>query len=63
MRVIDILRRRLRALIRADAADRELNEELQLHVDRLVEEHIAAGMSPGEARQAARREFGGVQIV
>ena len=63
MRVIDILRRRLRALIRADAADRELDEELQLHVDRLVEEHIAAGMSPGEAREAARREFGGVQIV
>jgi len=63
MRVIDILRRRLRALIRADAADRELDEELQLHVDRLVEEHIAAGMSPGEAREEARREFGGVQIV
>ena len=63
MRVIHILRRRLRALLRPDAADRELDEELQLHVDRLVEEHIEAGMSPAEARAAARREFGGVQIV
>ncbi len=63
MRVIDILHSRLRALVRPGTADRELDEELQLHVDRLVEEHIAAGMSPGEAREAARREFGGVQIV
>ncbi len=63
MRVIDILHRRLRSLIRPGAADRELDEELQLHIDRLVEEHIEAGMSPAEAREAARREFGGVQIV
>ena len=63
MRVFDILRHRLRALLRSDASDRELDEELQLHVDRLVEEHIAAGMAPGEAREAAHREFGGVQIV
>ena len=41
MRLFDILRRRLRALLRSDAADRELDEELQLHLDRLVEEHIA----------------------
>jgi putative ABC transport system permease protein len=62
MRVIDILQRRLRSLFRPGAADRELDEELRLHIDRLVEEHIEAGMSPAEAREAARREFGGVQI-
>src|SRR5215467_10907404 len=63
MRVVDIVRHRLRSMIHPGAVDRDLDEELQLHVERLVEEHIEAGMSPLEAREAARREFGGVQIV
>ena len=60
MRLLDILRLRLRALTRSSAADRDLDEELQLHLDRLVEEKVAAGMPPHEARDAARREFGPV---
>jgi putative ABC transport system permease protein len=63
VRLIQILRLRLRALMHSSAADRDLDEELQLHLDHLVEENIAAGMSPREAHDAARRAFGGVQIV
>jgi putative ABC transport system permease protein len=63
MRWLQILRLRLRALTRGAAADRELDEELQLHLDRLVEENLAAGMAPREARDAARRAFGPVTQI
>jgi predicted permease len=43
--------------------DAEMAEELQNHLDLLVERNIAAGMSPNEARHAAHRQFGGVEQV
>src|SRR5467141_439253 len=46
-----LLRRRL---------DQDLEEEVQEHLDMLVERFIHQGMSPEEARCAARRQFGGV---
>ena len=36
-------------------------EEIQQHVDLLTERNIAAGMSPIEARNAALRQFGGIE--
>src|SRR5262245_53690604 len=60
MRWMQSLRMRLRALTRADAVDRELADEMREHVDHLVEEHVARGMTLDEARAAARREFGPV---
>ena len=54
------LLRRLRALVRRDALDHELDAELRYHVERQTAEYVAAGMSPEEARRAALREFGGV---
>jgi predicted permease len=38
-------------------------EEIQQHVDLLTERHIAAGLSPKVARNAALREFGGVEQI
>ena len=38
-------------------------EEMQAHVDLLTERNIAAGMSPEEARNAALRQFGGVEQI
>lgn len=38
-------------------------EEMRLHLDRRIEENIAAGLSPEEARYAALRRFGGVEQV
>jgi len=38
-----------------------LDLELRAHLEMLTEENIRRGMSPAEARYAARREFGGVE--
>jgi putative ABC transport system permease protein len=40
--------------------DQDLEEEVQEHLDMLVERFTHQGMSPEEARYAARRQFGGV---
>ena len=64
MRFFDALRLRLRALLRSDAVDRDLGDEIREHLERLVDENIARGMTPDAARVAAQREFGPVtQIV
>src|SRR5689334_4681687 len=48
-------------LFQKDRRNAEITEELQSHVDLLMERNIAAGMLPNEARNAALREFGGVE--
>ncbi len=53
----------LRSLFRKETVERELGSELRFHIERQVEENLAAGMSPQEARRAAVREFGGVEQV
>src|SRR5207253_7829424 len=52
---------RLRGLFRKRHLDGELDTELQTHLEMLTEENIRRGMSPADARYAARREFGGVE--
>jgi macrolide transport system ATP-binding/permease protein len=54
---------RLAGLFRKDKRDAEMAEEMQAHVDLLIERNIAAGMLPHEARNAALRQFGGVERV
>src|SRR5215207_8633546 len=54
--------RRLRALLRRDSLDRELDAELRYHMERQVAEHVAGGMTAEEARRAALRDFGGVTL-
>src|SRR5689334_2762748 len=64
MRLIQMLRMRVRALVRSDAVDRELGDEMRDHFEHLVEQYVARGMTPGAARDAARCEFGPVtQLV
>ena len=57
MRAASILHLRLRSLFRRPTVEQELDEELRYHLDRQIEENIAAGASPTEARRAALREF------
>ena len=57
-RWFDRLRLRARAVFQSGAADRSLQSELQVHIGEQIDEHIAAGMTPAEARAAAMREFG-----
>ncbi len=57
----DVLRHlsaRVRGLWRADAILDEIDEEMRFHIEETVEENLAAGMSPDEARRAAERRFG-----
>lgn len=44
---------------RQDALERQLDAELRDHVERLVADHLAAGLSGADARRRARMEFGG----
>ncbi len=57
------LRVRWRAMFRREAVERELDEELGYHVELKTEENIAKGMTPEEARRAARIELGGMEQV
>ncbi|SRR6266852_3617374 len=52
---------RLRGLFRKPHLDADLDAELRAHLEMLTEENIRRGMSPEEARCAARHEFGGVE--
>src|SRR5215468_6639775 len=52
---------RLRSLFRRAQVERELDEELQYHLERQIEELIAKGMMAEEARNAALRAMGGVE--
>jgi macrolide transport system ATP-binding/permease protein len=54
---------RLFGLVRKQSREAEINAEIQQHLDALTERNIAAGMSPKEARNAALREFGGVEQI
>src|SRR5438132_7789746 len=63
MRTLSMLRTRVRALFRGAAVDRELADEMSAHLEHLVDEHIAGGMTPEAARAAARREFGSTALL
>jgi putative ABC transport system permease protein len=54
---------RLFGLFFKSRRDAEMAAEIQQHVDLLTERNMAAGMSPQDARNAALREFGGVEQV
>jgi len=43
--------------------DRRLAAELAAHLDLLADEHMRRGLSPDAARAAARRDFGGVDLI
>jgi predicted permease len=49
------LRRRARA--------KDLQEEMQLHLDLKAREHMARGMSPDKAQRQARRDFGNMTLA
>ena len=63
MRTLDKLRLRLRSVLQSDSANTDLDSELRFHLEREIAANIAAGMSPSHAREAALREFGGVDQI
>ena len=52
---------RFAGLFRKSHRNAEMAEEMQAHIDLLTERNIAGGMTPDEARNAALRQFGGVE--
>ena len=55
------LKRRWRALFRKEELDRELDDELNFHLAREIEDNLRGGMSHEEAHYAAMKSFGGVE--
>src|ERR1700744_1182655 len=58
MRLPHKLLMRSKMLLRRNRSGRQLQDELQFHLDQQIAENIAAGASPEEARRAALRAFG-----
>src|SRR5260370_23753422 len=52
---------RLRSLFRRRRREQELDEELRFHLEHKIEEGIAKGLSPKEARYAAMRAMDGLE--
>ncbi len=61
-RLLHVVYLRLRSLFRRNDVERDLDDELQDHLARQVEQNIARGMPPDEARSAALRALGGVEF-
>ena len=54
---------RVRALVAPRRVERELDEELAFHLECETQKHLAAGLSPDEARSRALARFGPVPLV
>src|ERR1700737_2808396 len=52
---------RLRSLFRPRHLEQELDDELQFHLEHKIEEGIASGLCPKEARHAAMRAMDGLE--
>ena len=52
---------RLRSIFRRRRVEQELDEELQFHLEHKIEEGIAQGLPPDEARRRAMRAMGGLE--
>src|SRR5262245_56913813 len=63
MRALRTIRLRIRSLVRGRRVEQELQAELQAHLDRQIQFHRDAGLSPAEARHAALRERGNVPLI
>src|ERR1700730_15679352 len=54
---------RLRSLFRKDKAELDISDELQFHLQNQINEFVAQGMNPQEARRTALQSLGGVEQV
>src|SRR5882724_5024426 len=50
-------------LHRGDAVDREIDDELQFHIEQRIERYIQAGMTPEQARRRAFERFGNLDEI
>jgi hypothetical protein len=60
MEAFKLVWRRLSGLFRRETVEKDMDKEMQFHVDMLAQEYERSGMPQEEARIAARRRFGNV---
>src|SRR5271154_4629624 len=53
----------LRRLLHKSRNASQLDKELRFHLEQQIDDYVAAGMSPEEARRRAQQEFGGIERV
>jgi predicted permease len=63
MNRLRVLVSRLHGLVRPEQLDRDLQDQINAHLDEATHEYMQQGLSLEEARRAARRSFGGVAQV
>jgi predicted permease len=61
MRIFRIITRRIHSVLHRSRADAELQREFEIHIQELTQQAMAEGMSEGEARAKALREFGAIE--
>ena len=54
---------RLLGLFEHKRPERDLEDEVRFHLEMLLEDYLKAGMNPAEARYAALRSFGGIDLM
>src|SRR5262245_13949602 len=55
--------RRLLALFKREALEREMDQEMRLHLDLLTDVYERAGMPRADAQRAARKRFGNLDGI
>jgi putative ABC transport system permease protein len=63
MTLLRLVMLRLRAIFRRRSIDDDMQAEMRQHLERTTERLVARGMSPEEARLAAKREFGNLTVL
>jgi len=53
---------RLRSLFRRNAVESELDEEMQFHIEQKIQQYVAAGLTPEDARHSALRDIDGLEL-
>jgi macrolide transport system ATP-binding/permease protein len=54
---------RMRSWFRKQQSEREFDNEIEFHLQQQIDQYVAEGMSPDEARHAALRSLGGITQV
>ena len=53
----------IRGWLRPDSLDDDVSEEMRFHFERQIEANVESGMTPDEARRAARLTVGSVDAI
>jgi hypothetical protein len=61
MTALRVLAMRVKAFVLGSRRDRDLDDDIRAHLDRLTQEYVRRGLSSEDAYAAARRAFGGAE--